>query len=180
MKRISVLAPLLALFALAAEAPPLYVGYFGAGASEAYGQTITAPSTRPYKFSFWINLPAHVGFRGEVRLWTAAGAGALLWASQVQHTNGSGDFERIEFLPATGTEQDPPAACTLECVLLVTVRDVANNPGFGAVEVAREPYAGGEFVFRNRKLDGTQGPWIRGYLRGGDLRFDASVTEAAQ
>ena len=168
----------LASFAVAAEAP-LYVGYFGAGASETYGQTITT-ALRPYRFAFWINLPAHVGFRGEVRLWTAAGAGALLWASQVQHTNGSGDFERIEFLPATGTEQDPPAACTLECVLLVTVRDVANNPGFGAVEVAREPYAGGEFVFRNRKLDGTQGPWIRGYLRGGDLRFDASVTEAAQ
>ena len=174
MKRISVLAPLLALFALAAEAPPLYVGFFGSPNTETFGQTITT-ALRPYRFAFWINLPAHIGFRGEVREWRNNAAGRLLWASAVMRTLGTGEFERIEFLPSTGTETDPPNVCESgTCVLLITTAGIAQNPGYGAVEVAREDFVGGNFVFRNRRNDGTLGPWITTYLQSGDLRFEVS------
>jgi hypothetical protein len=173
-------------------------GYGQPCCTATYGQTVTVPATdtRLDSFTFYVQLPTNLTFRGEVYAWdpttgnpanfTSGNAtGPALYESGQMHTtsynSGFGPFEPITF--NTG---GIPLTAGAQYVLFFTIsRDYAANaptagiPGFAGI-TATDTYSGGDFVFINNGGDTSQWtttPWSNLVAFGADdLAFKASFS----
>jgi hypothetical protein len=173
-------------------------GYGQPCCTATYGQTVTVPATdtRLDSFTFYVQLPTNLIFRGEVYAWdpttgnpannTSGNAtGPALYESGPMHTtsynSGFGPFEPITF--NTG---GIPLTAGAQYVLFFTIsRDYAANaptagiPGFAGI-TATDTYSGGDFVFINNGGDTSQWtttPWSNLVgLGADDLAFTASFS----
>jgi hypothetical protein len=181
------------------------IGGFGYGqpcCTATYGQTVTVPATDTTldSFTFYVDLPVNLIFRGEVYAWdpttgnpanfTSGNAtGPALYESGQMHTTsyngGNGPFEPITF--NTG---GIPLTAGAQYLLFFTIsRDYAANaptagiPSFVAA-TATDTYSGGDFVFLNNGPDTSQWtavPWSNLKVEFGgawDLAFTASFSPA--
>src|SRR5206468_2937367 len=110
-----------------------------------YGQTVTVPASAQILkgFTFEMNLPASVVFRGEVYAWNGSMAsGASLFESTSQSTSGSG-FQAITFtLPGGGV----PLTSGGQYVLFASIsKDPASGVGTWGYSQLSNPYSGGDF-----------------------------------
>jgi hypothetical protein len=160
------------------------VRFFGHGqfGTATYGQVITAPAndTQLDSFTFLMNLPDTVVFRGEVYAWDGEKAtGPNLYESVARTTSGSGSFEEITF--DTGGVRLVPGQ---QYILFATVsKDYEDGSGSGEWRIAlsSDVYAGGEFAFMDNDSDFAQlftqswdHSWPHeGELVVGDLAFKA-------
>ncbi len=136
--------------------------YFGVGgtATPTYGQTIVSPTEQTLRsFTFLIQLPTAVIFRGEVYAWDGTKAtGAALYQSGPRQTTDPAVFEAITF----DTGGVALAAGASYVLLATTLRDTspAGRGAFGAR--GDNPYTGGTYVYQNNPSvltpwDGTNG-----------------------
>jgi hypothetical protein len=153
------------------------VSSFGIANTATYGQVVTAPpgETSLTSFSFEMNLPSTVAFRGEVYAWDSVNGratGPSLYESAPTQTAGAG-FQIVTFnmaVPVTPGQQ--------YVIFASNSKDQAGHSGAGSWgQVGGSPYAGGGFVFINNGPDPTQwttGAWTENFLgAGGDLAFRA-------
>ena len=173
-------------------------GYGQPCCTATYGQTVTVPATDTTlgSFTFYVQLPTNLIFRGEVYAWdpstgnpanfTSGNAtGPALYESGPMHTasynSGFGPYEPITF--NTG---GIPVTAGAQYVLFFTIsRDYAANaptagiPGFAGI-TATDTYPGGDFVFLNNGGDTSQWtttPWSNLVgLGADDLAFTASFS----
>jgi hypothetical protein len=173
-------------------------GYGQPCCTATYGQTVTVPATDTtlHSFTFYVQLPTNLTFRGEVYAWdpttgnpannTSGNAtGPALYESGPMHTTsyngGIGPFEPITF--KTGGINLTAGA---QYVLFFTIsRDYAADapaagiPGFAGY-TATDTYSGGDFVFLNNGGDTSQWtttPWSNLVAFGADdLAFTASFS----
>ncbi len=122
---------------------------FGHPDTSTYGQVITAPvnDTKLDSFTFLMNVPNTVTFRGEVYAWDGAKAtGPNLYESAPRTTSGSGHQE-ITF--NTGSVDLVPSQ---RYILFATVsKDYASSVGSGGWggTSSDDAYLGGEFRYMN-------------------------------
>ncbi len=155
--------------------PGTTIGPFGVAPSgdEVFGQTVTAPPSDPelYSFTFYMQLPTTVVFRGEVYAWGGTKAsGSDLWEGGPLHTTNTG-LEEFQFdtggLALTGGQQ---------YVLFVTT---AKDGGSGAGAVGftgLDTYGGGNFVYfggSSTPADWTTTNWDYDAWGADDLAFKA-------
>ncbi len=133
---------------------------FGVPNTATYGQTITATAGESLlsSFSFEMDLPSAVVFRGEVYAWNGTEAvGPDLYESAPTSTDGSGTFQLITFNIPNGV------ALTVgqQYVLFAsTAKDQAGvTPGTAGSWglVPTDPYTAGNFVYLNDGPDGGAG-----------------------
>lgn len=158
-----------------------------AGNTPAYGETVTVPvtDTSLEGFTFHLDVPTDVPFRGEVFAWddaTQSVAGPELWSGPAT-TTGSYDplgaaYQAVSF--DTGGLALVPGERVI--LFVTTLRDPSSDGAYGYAAArwgASDAYAGGQFVYSN---DGTfsgllADPW--GWFDGGfaahvDLAFQAT------
>jgi hypothetical protein len=138
------------------------IRYFGAkGAAATYGQTVTVPEGYPVlnSFTFLMNLPSTVKFRGEVYAWDGQKAtGKNLFESKTKKTAGSGSNEPITF--DTGGKKLNPGE---QYVLFATTSKAPSGSGNGTWGfVDPGTYSDGQFVYDgNTKFKQlTRKPWV--------------------
>jgi hypothetical protein len=178
-------------------------GYGQPCCTATYGQTVTVPATGTWldSFTFYVQLPTNLLFRGEVYAWdpttgnpadfTSGNAtGPALYESSAMHTTsysgGFGPFEAITF--NTGGIHLTAGA---QYVLFFTISKdyAANAPTAGVAGfvgyIPTDAYSGGDFVFINNGGDASQWttvPWTH-YAPFGipidDLAFKASFSSSA-
>ncbi|HEY6279977.1 MAG TPA: hypothetical protein VIX86_27105 [Streptosporangiaceae bacterium] len=164
-----------------------------------YGQTVTVPATDPVldSFTFYVQLPTNLIFRGEVYAWNPAtgnqanntsgnATGPALYKSSKMHTtsynSGFGPFEPITFNIPDGI----PLTAGAQYVLFFTIsKDYAADaptagiPGFVGY-TATDTYSGGDWVFINNGGDTSQWttvPWSNQVgLGADDLAFKATFS----
>jgi hypothetical protein len=151
---------------------------FGYPDTSTYGQTVTAPGASLNSFTFYMELPAGLVFRGEVYAWSASlghATGPALYESADTQTTNPSAFQPITF--DTGGVNVTPGGTY---VLFATIdRDRSADSGKGTGNwgnVAAGSYTGGNFVFFNDT--GNSGEWITtawSHLTV-DLAFTASFT----
>ena len=137
---------------------------FGIANTATYGQVVTAPpgETTLSSFSFEMNIPATVAFRGEVYAWdgvNSRASGAALYESAPMQTAGTG-FQVITFTIPAGV----PVVPGQQYVIFATnTRDQAGHSGSGPWAARyTDVYPGGTFVYLNNGTDPTQWttvPW---------------------
>src|SRR5262245_8210994 len=153
------------------------VDVFGVVNTATYGQVITADATHSKLsgFTFEMNLPNTVAFRGEVYAWDGTKAmGPALFESAVMSTAGTGN-QLITF--NTGGITLTPGQ---QYVLFAsTSKDQAGHSGLGSWDASGlDTYSGGQFVYLNNGNDASQWTtqaWSSGTGVGiPDLEFTAS------
>jgi hypothetical protein len=166
--------------------------------TQTWGQTVTVPATDTAleSFTFYVDLPTSLIFRGEVYAWdpstgnpanfTAGNAtGPALYESGQTHTTSYGSGFSPQ--PITFNTGGIPLTAGAQYVLFITVsRDYAANavgpPGFAGYVPTGTPgeYPGGDFVFLNNGGDvgqWTTVPWSQFKMFGqDDLAFKASFS----
>jgi hypothetical protein len=157
-----------------------YISSFGIPDTETYGQTVTVPLGLPVlrSFSFEMELPSTLAFRGEVYAWDGTkAAGANLFESGATSTDGSGVFELITF--NTGGIALVPGGVYV--LFASTSKDTDGHSGGGIWGVTQftDTYTGGTSVYINNRIDTT--PWTTTAWAGvpGDLAFQATFTSAS-
>jgi hypothetical protein len=135
-----------------------------------------------FSFSFEMDLPATVAFRGEVYAWDAANSratGPALYESAPTQTAGSGTFELITFTIPGGV---PVIAGQQYVIFATTSRDQAGHSGTGRWGATPpSSYPDGTFVFQNNSTDPalwTSTPWVLTFPI--DLAFIAVFGEPVQ
>jgi hypothetical protein len=131
---------------------------YGTCCTATYGQTVTVPPTDTAldSFTFYVDLPTTLTFRGEVYAWDNTlqhATGNALYESGQMHTTsyhqGFGPYEAITF--NTG---GIPLTAGAQYVLFFTIsRDYAANAGITDTAfvgvTAADTYSGGNWVFIN-------------------------------
>jgi hypothetical protein len=161
---------------------------FGDDATATYGQTVTAPAVAAppgtpvvlTSFSFRMDLPAGLVFRGFVYAWDGAKAtGPELFQSAPVHTAGSG-METITF-----TTPEIPVVVGQEYVLFASISldfaaDIGEGQGPWGI-VSPSTYPDGSFVFLSNAGDASQWTttdWTQFVFITADAAFSA-VFDAA-
>jgi hypothetical protein len=130
------------------------IGPFGHPNAATIGQVITAPAndTRLDSFTFLLDLPSTVIFRGEVYAWDGQKAtGPNLFESAPRSTSGSNDWEEITF--NTGGVELVPGQ---RYILFATIsKDYADNVGRG-YWARTDAYADGRYHFMSNGSDFDQ------------------------
>jgi hypothetical protein len=136
------------------------ISNFGDKATQTYGQTVTVPEGYPVlnSFTFLMNLPSTVKFRGEVYAWDGQKAtGKKLFESKTKKTAGSGSNEPITF-DTGGKKLNPGEQYVLFATTSKTRRGKGSGP-WGLVDPGT--YSDGQFVYDNntkfKQL--TSKPW---------------------
>jgi len=130
-----------------------FISSFGWPDTATYGQLITVPisDTALESFSFYMNLPDTVTFRGYVYAWDVTNSratGPALYESPTMVTAGNGNFERVEF--KTGGIPLTPGG---KYVLFASVSKLSGS-GYGNWgNVPDRAYTGGNFVYLNNGTD---------------------------
>jgi hypothetical protein len=135
---------------------------FGVEGTATYGQTVTVPKRFPVldSFTFLMNLPSTVVFRGEVYAWDSKkvkAKGENLFESEPMTTTGSGSNEQITF--DTGGIK---LKAGKKYVLFATVSKDPSGSGAGSWEtVSPGTYSKGQLVFDNNTTfeQLTSQPW---------------------
>lgn len=129
---------------------------FGVPDTATYGQTITAPAGESAldSFTFYIQLPTDVPFRGEVYAWddTAGHAvGPELYESAARTTTDPNSYEPITF--ATGGTPVTPGQKYV--IFATTSKDGVAGSGTGRWLFTGDSssYGGGAFQFDNNRTD---------------------------
>jgi uncharacterized repeat protein (TIGR01451 family) len=160
------------------------VAFFGIPDTATYGQTITAPAggTLLTSFTFEMNLPATVAFRGEVYAWNGTMAtGSSLFESPVMSTAGAG-FQAITFNIPGGV---PLVGGQKYVIFASTAKDQAGHSGTGSWGQTQNSNSDGDattgFVFLNDGGDGGAGwttqNWSQDFLgAGADLAYSVTFS----
>lgn len=148
-----------------------YVQSFGVSNTATYGQVITVPATDTVlkDFSFEMNLPSTVIFRGEVYAWDGTKAtGPSLYESAPAHTSGSGNFELITFTIPNGVALK---AGQQYVIFASTSKDQATGSGTGSWgRIA----SGTGFYYINNGSDSSQWTASAWTNYGSDLAYRAT------
>jgi hypothetical protein len=125
---------------------------FGVPNTATYGQLITVPDgpIELAAFSFDVNLPATVVFRGVVQEWdtgTGMATGPELYQSEARSTAGAG-VETVTFTP------DIPITAGTYVIFMTVSYDYAGGSGTGQWSASEaDVYPDGHFVFMNDSGD---------------------------
>jgi hypothetical protein len=161
---------------------------FGDDATATYGQTVTAPAIAApagtsvvlTSFSFRMDLPADVTFRGFVYAWDGTKAtGSELFQSAPVHTDGSG-METVTF-----TTPEVPVVVGTQYVIFASISlDFAADIGKGNGPwglVTPGTYPDGSFVYLSNagdSLQWTTTDWNQFVLVTADAAFSAAFAAA--
>ncbi|MCG3194706.1 MAG: hypothetical protein DIJKHBIC_03970 [Thermoanaerobaculia bacterium] len=130
------------------------VGPFGLPVTPTYGQVITAPATGAslLQFTFQMQLPTTVVFRGEVYAWDGSKAtGANLYESAPRSTTQSATYESVTFSIPGGV----PLAANAQYVIFASAsKDTGTGAGQWGFRTS-SAYPGGGFVYMNNGTDAT-------------------------
>lgn len=129
---------------------------FGVPDTSTYGQTITVPDgpTALESFTFDVDLPAGVVFRGAVQAWDEAthrATGDVLYLSDPVSTAGTGR-ETVTFTPDIAIT---PGMYVLYATVSYDYETQVAAAG-GWPSSTDDPYPGGTFVFMNNSGDETR------------------------
>jgi hypothetical protein len=156
-----------------------YISTFGIPNTQTYGQLVTVPNTAgPLEsFSFELNVPSTLAFRGEVYAWDGSKAtGPSLFESPVTSTSGSG-FQKITF--NTGGLSLTPG--NVYVLFATSSLDNAGHSGSGTWGslTNNTAYPGGQFVFINNGTNTAQWTTTNWSSISQDLAFEAVFTPTA-
>lgn len=157
------------------------VGLFGVPDTATYGQVVTAPvgAQTLSSFTFRVEVPSTLIFRGEVYAWDGTEAtGPALFESLARTTSGAA-VQDITF--DTGAT---PVASGSQYVLFVSIsKDFEISSGTGQFRTRPGPtYAGGDFVYQNdgtTESEWTSTPWENFFVPT-DLQFRARFVSTPQ
>ena len=157
-----------------------FIESFGIPDTQTYGQTVTVPLGLPVlqSFSFEMQLPTTLAFRGEVYAWDGTrAAGPNLFESGVTSTTDGSVFQLITF--NTGGVTLVPGGVYV--LFASSSRDNSGHSGGGMWGVTQfdDTYAGGTAVYINNGSDTT--PWTLEDWAGvpGDLAFQATFVSGS-
>jgi hypothetical protein len=161
------------------------VGNFGYPDTATFGQTITATSglgSQLDSFSFEVNLPAALTFRGEVYAWnsvTSSATGSALFESAPTQTPGPG-FQQVTFNTGGVQVNDAQQYVIFATILNDYAADAGKGTGIWGLR-SSDPYAGGSFVFLSSNGNGdpsqlTTQAWDTGFSPQ-DLAFIANFSD---
>ena len=133
-----------------------YLENFGIPNTQTYGQVITVPSgvNQLTSFTFLMQVPTTLAFRGEVYAWDGTKAtGAAIYESLPTSTTNGAVFQSITF--TTGGVAVTPGQ---QYVIFVTSsRDNSGHSGVGRLGATyTDTLSGGAFVYENNGTDPTQ------------------------
>jgi len=169
-----------------------------------YGQTVTVPSTDTVldSFTFYVDLPTNLFFRGEVYAWDPTtsdpnnfamgnATGMALYASGQMHTTSYGSGFAPQAITFTIPGGLPLTANTQYVLFITTSRDFAANAGITATSffgyTPTDTYSGGDWVYVDDGGDPSQWttkgwthpaafPGCPPCFAGDDLAFQASFS----
>ena len=152
-----------------------YVGTFGIPDTQTYGETVTVPLGLPtlQSFSFEMELPTTLAFRGEVYAWDGTQAsGPNLFESGVTSTSSGNAFQLVAF--DTGGITLVPGGVYV--FFASTSKDNAGHSGAGIWGETHltDSYAGGSTVYINNGTDTTQWTSDAWLTIPGDMAFQAT------
>lgn len=159
------------------------VSPFGVSNTATYGESVTVPTDNVLNsFSFDMNLPGSLQFKGYVFAWDSANqhaTGPALFTSPVTQTSGTG-FEQIVFTIPGGlalTTGDQYA-------LFASISEIdgqSGNTGTWGFHYNQNPYTGGSFIFINN--GGDESLWTTRSWDNfvpGDLAFTADFSSGTE
>jgi hypothetical protein len=152
-----------------------FISSFGIPNTQTYGQTVTVPVGLPVlqSFSFELQLPTTLGFRGEVYAWNGTrAAGPNLFESGVTSTSDGGVFQLIT-LNTGGIALVPGSVYVL---FASSSKDNSGHSGGGICGVTQfeDTYAGGTTVYINNGTDTAKWTSKAWTTLPGDLAFQAT------
>jgi hypothetical protein len=158
-----------------------FISSFGIPNTQTYGQTVTVPVGLPVlqSFSFEMELPPPLAFRGEVYAWDGTkAAGPNLFESDVTSTTTGGNVFQLITFDTGGIALVPGGVYVL---FASTSKDNSNHSGRGIWGVTQfdDTYAGGTTVYINNGTDTTKWtskPWA---TLPGDLAFQATFASGS-
>ncbi len=154
---------------------------FGAGVTQTFGQTFTAPNAWMIDFSFWLNPGPKVPFQAYVYAWnpneygpqSAGVTGSALFTSDVlTEPDGEGGIAYQVKVP-TGISLTTGSTY----VMFFSTYGLAQAPSENNIETSWDHYAGGQAVYLNSG-DPATSIW-NDYNMVGDLHFEANFAATA-
>jgi hypothetical protein len=157
-----------------------FIASFGIPDTQTYGQTVTVPLGLPVlqSFSFEMQLPTTLAFRGEVYAWDGTrAAGPNLFESGVTSTSDGSVFQLITF--NTGGITLVPG--DVYVLFASSSKDNSGHSGGGSWGVTQfdDTYAGGTSVYINNGSDTAQWTSMAWDAVPGDMAFQATFASGS-